>query len=120
VFSSDSFGALLSAQAERAGDLTPEALRLGITTWATIDSPWLSATEPTVLDASLTTIRDLAPPIVLSTHLPPAFGMTDVLLEIVRAARSAPPWVGPDQAAFTAMLTPPPPAAPRPSERIRA
>lgn len=118
LFSSDSFGALLSAPAERAGDLTPNALRDGIVTWATIDSPWLAGTEPAVFDASLTAIRDLAPPVVLSTHLPPAFGMTDALIDIMRRARTAPPWIGPDQEAFARMLAPPEVVAARPAERI--
>jgi len=120
LFSADSFGALLSAQAERANDLTPKALQDGVVTWATIDSPWLAATDPATHEARLAAIHDLAPPVVLSSHLPPAFGMTDALLDVMRAARTAPPWVGPDQKALTEMLASAPAAAPRPAERIGA
>lgn len=112
LFSSDCFGAVLSAPPERAADVAPPALRDGMILWATVDAPWLGVAEPTAFDASLARIRDLAPPVVLSTHLPPAIGMTDILLAHARAARTAPPFVGFDQSAFTALLAQQQPTAP--------
>ena len=41
LFSSDCFGALLSAVPENAADLTDDELRQGQVFWATVDSPWL-------------------------------------------------------------------------------
>jgi glyoxylase-like metal-dependent hydrolase (beta-lactamase superfamily II) len=114
LFSSDSFGALVSAPAEDAAAMSAAALRDGVVTWATIDSPWLARTTEQAMEAALQRIRDLAPPIVLSSHLPPAAGMLDVLIGHIRTARSQPRWVGPDQAALTAMLATL--AQPRPSQ----
>lgn len=104
LFSSDFFGAVLSEPAQTAAELPAPALRDGAVLWATIDAPWLSLVPEAVHDARLAEIRALAPPAVLGSHLPPAFGMVDVLLDHVRAARTAPPFVGPDQRALAATL----------------
>jgi hypothetical protein len=42
----------------------------------------------------------MAPTAIFSSHLPPAVGMNDALLDALAAARSAPAFVGPDQAAM--------------------
>lgn len=117
LFSSDCFGAVLATPVEHAADLPAATLRDGVVTWTTIDSPWLGKIDNAALERALNRIRALAPPIVLSSHLPPAFGMLDVLLEHVATAHSRPPFVGPDQAALTALLAsltaaPPQPSAP--------
>ncbi len=104
LFSSDSFGGVLSEPAEHAADIPAATLREGVVTWATIDSPWLGRIEEAALETSLNRIRELAAPIVLSSHLPPAFGMLDVLLEHLATAHGRPRFVGPDQAALTALL----------------
>lgn len=104
LFSSDCFGAVLSAPAENAADIPPAALREGAVLWATVDSPWLANVPEEAVDAKLAEVRALAPPIVLSSHLPPAFGMLDVLLEHVASARTAAPFVGPDQRALASIL----------------
>ena len=54
--------------------------------------------------ASLEPLRQLDPPIVLSAHLPPAHRATTRLLDTLAAAPDIEPFVGPDQAALTAML----------------
>jgi hypothetical protein len=46
----------------------------------------------------------MAPKVIMSSHLPPACGMTDRFLDTLAAVRTAEPFVGPDQAAFEAML----------------
>jgi glyoxylase-like metal-dependent hydrolase (beta-lactamase superfamily II) len=103
-FSADSFGALMSAPAETAADIAPDALRDGAVTWATLDAPWLHNVDEQRFRRALAGIRDLAPRAILSAHLPPAHGMTDTLLAHVDAARSAAPFVGPDQAALEGMM----------------
>ena len=104
LFSSDCFGGIVSAPVERAAEISAAALRYGVVTWTTVDSPWLGHIDPAAFDASLRGIRELGAPIVLSSHLPPAVGMLEVLLGHVATARSQPRYVGPDQAALTALL----------------
>lgn len=116
LFSSDSFGAVVSEPAERADDIRAGALRDGVVLWATVDSPWLSSVDPTAYESALARVHALAPSLVLSTHLPPAFAMLDVLLGHLRTARTATPWVGPDQKAFAQLLAEQPPPPPRPVE----
>lgn len=104
-FSSDCFGALLQAVPERAEDLTEEELREGQIFWACVDSPWLHKVDPAKLAKDLNAIRDLDPTMVLSSHLPAATGkMLPQLLSSLEAVPTAPPFVGPDQAALEQML----------------
>jgi hypothetical protein len=49
-------------------------------------------------------LKDREPDLVLSTHLPPATGVTGSLLDTLSAAPDAPPFTGPDQAALERML----------------
>lgn len=104
LFSADSFGALLEAPALDAADIDPAKLRDGMTTWATIDAPWLRWTDRERYGASLDAVRSLDPSVVLSSHLPPARGMLSTLLGHVAAAPDAPAFVGPNQAALEAMM----------------
>lgn len=118
LFSSDSFGALLERPFETAADLPARALRDGMVTWATVDSPWLSSVDPSNFETTLERFRALAPRMVLSSHLPPAAGhlFGKMLEHLATASRSA-PFVGPDQPAFLAMLAamgPPPPSVSSP------
>jgi flavorubredoxin len=104
-FSSDCFGALLQAVPERADDLSDDELRQGQVFWATIDSPWLHKVDPSVFAKELNVIREMDPAMILSSHLPAASGaMLERLLGSLEAAPSAPPFVGPDQAALEQML----------------
>lgn len=105
LFSSDCFGGVISAPAERAADMTADALRDAVMTWATIDAPWLKHIEPAAFDANRAKIRELASPIVLSSHLPPAIGLLGTLLDHVSSSRSEPPFVGLDQAGLAALLS---------------
>lgn len=104
LFSADCFGCLVQAPAETAADLPDAALREGMLTWAGVDAPWLEHAEEAGFSASLAAVEHLAPEIILSAHLPPARGMAGTLLGHLAAARGRPPFVGPDQAAFEAML----------------
>jgi flavorubredoxin len=104
LFSADCFGALLPAAAVQAADVDPEALRAGMTGWATVDAPWLHRVDRARFRESLQAVADLQPKAVLSSHLPPAKGMTDTLLRNLALAPDAPPFIGPDQAALERML----------------
>ena len=105
LFSSDCFGALLSAIPDRAEDLTGDELRQGGVFWATVDSPWLHNVDPSVFAKELNGIRELEPSVVLSSHLPAARGaMLPQLLDTLEVALHVRPFVGPDQAALEQML----------------
>jgi flavorubredoxin len=104
LFSSDYFGAFLAEEVEAAHAVRPDALRDGMKTFLAMDSPWLSAVRPDRLTQATHAILDLAPEIVLSAHLAPARGMIEALTANVEAAPGAPPFRGPDQAAFREML----------------
>jgi flavorubredoxin len=103
-FSSDCFGALLSSVPQNAADLSEDDLRDGQIFWATVDSPWLHKVDG-VWARGLDIIRRMEPKMVLSSHLPAAPGyMTDRLLESLAAARTAQPFIGPNQAMLEQML----------------
>jgi flavorubredoxin len=105
LFSSDCFGALLSAVPRSAADLSDEDLREGQVFWATLDAPWLHKVDRSAFARELDVIRRMAPKMVLSSHLPAAPGnMTERLLASLEAAPAARPFVGPDQAALEQML----------------
>ncbi len=123
-FTSDCFGApLLDASLVRAEDVAAigrEDLAAAQRLWATVDSPWVAAVDRARFRASLEPLRRLDPPVVLSTHLPPAHRAMPQLLETLEGAPDADPFVGPDQAALEALLagfTPDQrPAEPEPAE----
>jgi flavorubredoxin len=104
-FSSDCFGAILDAPVEDAAVLAPDSLRERQILWATIDAPWLQHTSERWVASALNEVRRMAPKAILSSHLPPAFDLTEPFVDALMAARSAAPFVGPDQSAFEAMLT---------------
>jgi flavorubredoxin len=106
LFSADSFGALMTTPVEAANEVPPSQLRDGLVQWASVDVPWLSSVEEATLERALQAVRELRPAIVLSSHLPPAPGMTEVLVDNLFSARRVPPFVGPDQAAVMQMMQP--------------
>lgn len=99
LFSSDCFGAVMERPFENASAI-PAADRLaGQTLWASIDAPWLAQLNQHQLALTLKPLRELSPRMILGSHLPPATGINDALFDSLNAAREAPPFVGPDQAA---------------------
>ena len=104
LFSADSFGALLQAPTGDAADLAPGDLADGMALWSTIDSPWVTHTDREHFAATLAELRRMAPRRVLSSHLPPATGLADRLLENLARVPGSAPWVGPDQAALDQLL----------------
>jgi flavorubredoxin len=103
-FSADCFGGLLSGPAQTAADIPPSDLREGQLLWATIDTPWLHSVDATTFAASLDQVRQMNPELILSAHLPPARRMTDQLVDVLAATRTATPFEGPDQDALEQML----------------
>ena len=105
LFSSDCFGALLSAVPESAAEISDEDLRDGQVFWATVDSPWLHTVDREAFAKELDGIRKMEPKMILSSHLPAATAdMTERLLSSLAAAPTAQPFVGPDQAGLEQML----------------
>jgi flavorubredoxin len=103
-FSSDCFGSILSSPAQDAADIPQQDLRDGQVLWASVDSPWLYTVDEGKFAKGLDTVRQMSPELILSSHVPPARGMTEQFLGSLAATPKAQPFVGPDQAALEAML----------------
>jgi flavorubredoxin len=104
LFSSDCFGALVQSPSDYADTMDANAVREGQMIWSTIDAPWLHKVDQKRFESELDAIRQLKPSIVLSSHLPPAKSLLESSLTNLADVPSAQPFVGPDQAALTAML----------------
>ena len=90
----------------------PEAdLRGAQFLWATIDSPWVHTADPARYQKTVDAMHTIDPEFILSTHLPPAIGLSTQLFEMLSLAPGADPFVGPDQQALEAMLASFEPAA---------
>lgn len=100
LFSSDCFGAVMQEPAEVAAAIAPQALHEGLSLWSRVDAPWLAQIGRQQLEAATRPLRDLHPRLILGSHLPPAADLDERLYAGIAAALSAPPFVGPDQAAL--------------------
>lgn len=108
AFTSDCFGAPttsidLSLVADIA-EVPAAELAYGQTVWATIDSAWVTSVDRAVFARTLEPLREIDPPLLLSSHLPPAVGRAGEFLDRLATVPDAPPFVGPDQAAFEQLL----------------
>jgi flavorubredoxin len=70
LYSVDCFGAVLPAPAETVESVAEDALRAGMATWSSMDSPWLNAIDRAALGRGLGAIERLAPAHLVSAHLP--------------------------------------------------
>ena len=108
AFSSDCFGAPLpsmeAALVDDIGEIVPDVVRTGQLLWAGVDAPWVCTADPRKFAASYDRLRAFAPEYVFSSHLPPAKGQFDTLLDFLAEAPSTTDFVGPDQAALEAMM----------------
>lgn len=109
LFSADCFGALVdesdgASLIEDAAALDQTRLAAGLVTWSTGDAPWLADAEAAPFRARLAELERLEPAVVLGAHLPPARDKLAWLSRQLDTARSAGPFVGPDQVALEAML----------------
>jgi flavorubredoxin len=103
-FSADCFGAIIPSPAQDTGDVAEGDLAGGVVGWASADSPWIYMVESSTFKQALQKIRELAPKMIFSGHLPPARGKTDHLLELLAAVPTSPPFVAPNQAALEQIL----------------
>jgi hypothetical protein len=108
LFSSDCFGAPMpSAEIATGGDaraIPEEDRRAAQLLWAAIDSPWVQWIDRAKYLPGVEVIRALDPSGIFSTHLPPAIGMNEKLVEMLGEAPDAPGFVGPDQVALQMLL----------------
>ena len=90
LFAADSFGALFPGEVDRLEDASEAVLREGMTTWSSVDAPWLGEQSADALGRRLAEVERLDPKLVLSAHLPPAKAVMRRLAGIVgRAYRAA-------------------------------
>ncbi len=104
LFSVDSFGAIIQRPAQDAADIPSGELAEGMTLWATADSPWVHNIDIAKFSQVLDGIRKLGATTVLSTHLPPARNMTELLLGVLSKTPRAEPFIAPNQAALEAIM----------------
>jgi hypothetical protein len=103
-FSADCFGAILPSPARNADDVPEGDLAQGVISWASGDSPWVHMVEPGVFSQGLGRIRQMAPKIILSAHLPPAPGKTEQLLKLLARVPTSTPFITPNQTALEQIL----------------
>ena len=104
-FSADFFGAIIPAPAQDVEEISETDLSQGIIGWASADSPWVHMVDADKFTQALDKIRQIAPKIIFSAHLPVAREMTNQLLEILKNLPVATPFVTPDQSALELILS---------------
>jgi flavorubredoxin len=103
-FSVDSFGTVQQEPQESAAAISTAALAEGMALWTAVDQHWMLATDRARLDRTLAEVDALRPDVILGSHLQPASGITQRLLDCLRRSADAAPFVGPDQQALEAMM----------------
>ncbi|MCM2575890.1 MBL fold metallo-hydrolase [Streptomyces meridianus] len=107
-FSSDCFGGPMDsaglAEAPDVREIGADELRTAQLLWATVDSPWVQNVDTRHYLATFGQLRDREPPLVLSSHLPPAPGITGRMVGTLGSAAGTAPFIGPDQQALERML----------------
>ena len=103
-FSADYFGAIIPSPAQNADDVAEGDLARGMTNWASADSPWVHMVEPSEFSQALGRIRQIAPKMIFSAHLPPARGKTEQFLELLATVPTSTPFVAPNQTALEQIL----------------
>jgi hypothetical protein len=103
-FSADCFGAIIPSRAQDVDDVAEGDLAQGMINWASGDSPWVHMVEPGVFGQALDRIRQIAPKMVFSAHLPLARGMTEQLLDSLAMLPTSTPFVTPNQKALEQIL----------------
>jgi flavorubredoxin len=103
-FSADCFGAIIPSPAQNADDIKEGDLSQGMISWESADSPWVHMVEPGVFNHALDRIRQMAPKMILSAHLPPARGRTERFLDLLATIPTSTPFVTPNQPALEQIL----------------
>jgi glyoxylase-like metal-dependent hydrolase (beta-lactamase superfamily II) len=104
LFTADAFGALLDHPVADASTIPLDDLADGLALWSTIDSPWVTHTDRGHFAGMLDEVRRLRAERVLSSHLPPASGITERLVNALATVPGRTPWTGPDQGALETVL----------------
>jgi len=103
-FSADCFGAVLPTPAQSTDDVAEGDLAQGMAGWASLDSPWVHLVKPSEFSQALDRIRQIAPKMIFSGHLPPAAGKTEQFLELLAAVPASTPSIAPNQTALEQIL----------------
>jgi flavorubredoxin len=103
-FSADCFGAIIPSPAQNADDIKEGDLSQGMMRWESADSPWVHMVEPGLFNHALDRIRQMAPKMILSAHLPPARGRTERFLDLLATIPTSTPFVTPNQPALEQIL----------------
>jgi flavorubredoxin len=104
-FSADCFGAIIPSPVQDIDEVGEGELKQGMISWASADSPWLHLVAPKVFNGALEKIRELAPKRILSAHMLPAQGKTELFLEWLAKVPASKPFVTPDQMALELILS---------------
>ncbi len=103
-FSSDCFGAIIPSSARSTDDVAEGDLAQGMASWASLDNPWVHMVKPSEFSQAVDRIRQIAPKIILSAHLPPATGKTEQFLELLVTVPPSTPSIAPNQTALEQIL----------------
>lgn len=69
-----------------------------------MDAPWLQRVAEPAFRQRLDDVRAVGVEAMYGSHLPPARGMADSLLQALDASRNAPACIGPDQAVLEELM----------------
>ena len=72
--------------------------------WASGDNPWIHMVEPGAFSQALDKLRQMAPKIILSAHLPLAKGKTELFLQLLTRVPTSTPFAPPNQMALEQIL----------------
>jgi flavorubredoxin len=103
-FSADCFGAIIPTPVQSTDDIAEGDLAQGMAGWASLDNPWVHLVKPSEFSQTLDRIRQIAPKMILSAHLPPATGKTEQFLELLATVPPSNPSIAPNQTALEQML----------------
>ncbi len=103
-FSADCFGAIIPAPAQSINDVSEGDLAQGMAGWASLDSPWVHMVKPGEFSQALDRIRQIAPKMIFSAHLPPATEKVEQFLELLATFPPSTPSVAPNQKALEQIL----------------
>jgi len=103
-FCADCFGAIIPSPAQTTDDVGEGDLAQGMTSWASLDNPWVHMVKPSEFGQALDRIRQIAPKIILSGHLPAAEGKTEQFLELLATVPPLTPSSAPNQTALEQIL----------------
>jgi len=106
-FSADCFAAIIPSPAQNTDDLAEVDLAQGMTSWASLDNPLIHIVKRNEFNQALDSIRQIAPKMIFSAHLPPASEKTEKFLGLLAMVPPAAPSIAPNQTVLEQILSPP-------------